>query len=140
MAFEISRLRISYYNILGYFLKQESKDPQILDCLHKWGLELGISELELKRLRINPASLRYERPQKITDKLQQVYDLVFMIYLDGVVEDIELTVASTYALATGLEAHVVNNLLKALVTAPDDETDINEVRTDIGQHPEFYTN
>lgn len=140
MAFEISRLRISYYNILAYFLKHAPEDQQILNCLQKWGVELGISELELKRLRISRGSLNYERPQKITDKLQQVYDLVFMIYLDGVVEDIELKVASSYALATGLEAHVVNNLLKALVTAPDDETDLSELRSDIDQHPEFYTN
>jgi hypothetical protein len=138
MAFELNRLRISYYNILAYFLEHAGKEKPVIDCLQKWGLELGIAELELKRLCLSPGLISYQRPQKVTDKLQQVYDLVFMIYLDGEVEDVELALASRYALATGLETHVVNNLLKALIAAPEEGSDEMQLRADISQHPELY--
>ena len=109
-----------------------------MQCLLKWGTQLNISKIELERIMAMPGLLNFEKPGKEGDALEQVYDLVYITYMDGVVEDVELQAISTYTKAIGMEPHVVNNLLKALVSASYDGVEDQEIRKDILSHPEVY--
>ena len=133
-------LRSSFSNILAYIIKEEVHCASKLDCLSKWGAQLGFHPAELHRLINTPAKLKYEAPETSIDALSQVYDLVHMVYMDGIVEDVELELVSLYASGVGLEAHVVNNLLKALVTAQIDgiSDEAEAIRSDLKAHPEVY--
>ena len=51
-----------------------------------------------------------------------------MIYLDGKVEDIELELVTRYAEKTGFQSHIVNDLLKTIVTAPYDGFSFTHVK------------
>ncbi|AHM61016.1 hypothetical protein D770_13810 [Flammeovirgaceae bacterium 311] len=134
----LKSLKSSYNNVLAFFTKEENSCAYKLQCLVKWGFQLGIHKAELHRYMKDPALLRFEYPASHIDALSQVYDLVYMVYMDGVVEDIELEVVSEYASSIGLEAYVVNNLLKAMVAAQMDGTSDEVLRTDITEHPEVY--
>lgn len=134
----INRLRKSFYNVFAYFLNQEEKNTQVMNCLLKWGEHLGIHKLDLQRIIAMPGLLSFQKPLKTNDSLEQIYDVLFMINMDGVVEDEELSVISHYTSVLGLEPYVVNNLLKALVSAPYEGVAENELRKDINSHPEMY--
>lgn len=134
----LNRLRKSFYNIFAYFLTQEQDNEQVMDCLLKWGVDLDIHKFELQRIMVMPGMLSFQKPLKTNDSLEQIYDVLFMINMDGVVEDSELIVISRYAAALGLEAYVVNNLLKALVSAPYDGVEEKDLRKEIRIHPEIY--
>ena len=129
-------LRNSFINILAFVMQNENSCDSRLICLSKWGTELGYQEEELQKLMFKPSSLVYKAPVSNIDALSQVYDLVCMVYMDGIVEDIELDLVSIYASGVGLEAHVVNNLLKALVAAQLDGIPNEAIRSDIKVHPE----
>ena len=60
--------------------------------------------------------------------IEHLFNLVFMIYLDGKVEDIELEVVSKYAEKIGFQSHIVNDLLKTIVTAPYDGFSFKHVK------------
>ena len=51
-----------------------------------------------------------------------------MIYLDGKIEDVELEIVTKYAEKIGFKSHIVNDLLKTIVTAPYDGFDFQHVR------------
>ncbi|WP_236613973.1 hypothetical protein [Nafulsella turpanensis] len=110
-----------------------------MNCLFKWGLQLNIYKIELLRIRAMPALLSFEKPTRENEALEQVYDLVYMTYMDGIVEDVELEVINSFVKAIGMEPHVVNNMLKALVSASFDGVDDASLRKDILLHPEVYT-
>jgi hypothetical protein len=131
-------LKRSYFNVLAFFMLDENSCADKLSCLLKWGAELGVSRVELHRLMKNPALLPYQAPENQIDALAQTYDLVYMVYMDGIVEDVELQVVSEYASSIGLESCIVNNLLKALVAAQIDGITDEALRSDIIIHPEVY--
>lgn len=136
----INRMRKSFYNIFAFFLEEEEdrESSRVMDCLLKWGEELGIKRDELFGIMAIPKMLTFKMPDKLSDALEQIYDLLFMINMDGTVEDIELSVINIYSEKLGLEPHVVNNLLKALVTASFDGVKDQELRNDIKRYPEVY--
>lgn len=134
----LSSLKRSYFNVLAFYMLDENSCADKLSCLLKWGAELSIAKVELHRLMKNPALLPYQAPETQIDALAQVYDLVYMVYMDGIIEDVELQVVSEYAGSIGLESCIVNNLLKALIAAQMDGVTDEALRSDIKVHPEVY--
>ena len=64
--------------------------------------------------------LTYSPPQTKEEKIRSVYHLVYMIYLDRVIEDVELEVAMIYAEKIGLNKIVVAKLFQSIATAAFD--------------------
>lgn len=134
----LNKLRKSFYNIFAYFLAESEHNKQIMPCLLKWGMQLNIQKVDLHRIIAMPGLLSFEKADRESEALEQIYDLVYITYMDGVVEDVELQAISTYTKAIGMEPHVVNNLLKALVSANYDGVEDLEIRKEILSHPEVY--
>ncbi len=112
----LDSVKRSYFNILGLFLEAEKIESQYLRCLLKWGVQLGLNPEDLRKANIDLANLTYEKPTEKVEKLEAIYHLVYMIYLDEVVEDVELEVASIFASTLGFQKTVVSDLFKAIAT------------------------
>ncbi|NJN25683.1 MAG: hypothetical protein HC819_06850 [Cyclobacteriaceae bacterium] len=122
---EIKSIKDSFFHIYHSFLNEGYLSKDFVGCLFKWGIQLHITEDELKF--IDPTTDEKEIASE--DKaLQHLFNLVYMIYLDGRIEDIELEVVTKYAEKIGFESHIVNDLLKAIVTAPYDGFDFGHVK------------
>ncbi|MCG8308017.1 MAG: hypothetical protein MI975_11545 [Cytophagales bacterium] len=122
---ELKSIKESFFHIYHSFLDEGFISKDFVGCLFKWGVQLRITEDELKY--INP-SFEEERVSDTEKALEHLFNLVFMIYLDGKVEDIELEVVTRYAEKTGFQSHIVNDLLKTIVTAPYDGFDFKHVK------------
>ena len=132
---EAKSIKDSFFHIYHSFLDEGFLSKDFVGCLFKWGVQLHISEEELKY--INPS---YEEDE-ITSKdaaLEHLFNLVYMIYLDGQVEDIELEVVTKYAEKIGFKSHIVNDLLKTIVTAPYDGFDFTHVKEHLREIIEYY--
>ena len=112
----LDSVKRSYFNILGLFLEAEKIESQYLRCLLKWGVQLRLNPEDLRKANIDLANLTYEKPTEKVEKLEAIYHLVYMIYLDEVVEDVELEVASIFASTLGFQKTVVSDLFKAIAT------------------------
>ena len=122
---EVKSIKESFYHIYHSFLDEGTISKDIVGCLFKWGIQLHISESELKFI-----SPDYNKTA-VTDKdkgLVHIFNLVYMVYLDGTVEDIELEVVTQFAEKIGFQSHIVNDLLKTIVTAPYDGYDFIQMK------------
>ena len=128
---EYNSVRKSFFNIFALFIKTESISSQMMDCIFKWGIQLGISRDELHFILNKPDAIQYVEPENQIEAIEHVYDIVYMIYLDGIVEDVELEVTMKYAENLGFKPHIVGDLLKAIVTAPHDGLDKTQVRKEL---------
>jgi len=134
---EIKSIKDSFFHIYHSFLNEGFLSKDFVGCLFKWGIQLHITEDELKY--IDP---KMDEPE-ITSKekaVEHLFNLVFMIYLDGRVEDIELEVVTKFAEKIGFKSHIVNDLLKAIVTAPYDGFDFKHVKQHLKEIIEFSEN
>lgn len=131
---EVTSMKDSFFHIYHSFLNEGFISKDFVGCLFKWGVQLHISEDELEF--IDPLK---EEDNIITKEnaIEHLFNLVFMIYLDGVVEDIELEVVSKYAEKIGFKSHVVNDLLKTIVTAPYDGFDFKHVKEHLREFIEY---
>jgi hypothetical protein len=117
---QLQSVKNSYLNILALFLGQEKIDTRYLRCLLKWGFQLHLNPEDLRLANIDITHLKFEHPDEKVEKLEAMYHLVYMIYLDEVVEDIELEVATIYAEKLGFKASLVSELFKSIATAAYD--------------------
>lgn len=131
---EIASMKDSFFHIYHSFLNEGFISKDSVGCLFKWGVQLHISEDELEF--IDPLKDDYDIITK-ENAIEHLFNLVFMIYLDGVVEDIELEVVSKYAEKIGFRSHVVNDLLKTIVTAPSDGFNFKHVKEHLREFLEY---
>jgi hypothetical protein len=128
---EYQDVKKAFFNIFSFFLDTEPESVEFHDCIYKWGIQLGVGKDVLDFFVSEPSTIKFEKPDTRLKALEQVYDLVYMIYLDGIVEDVELKVASKFAQSLGFEEYIVGELLKSIVTAPYDGISGREVRKEL---------
>ena len=119
-ATEQAKLKQSYFNLLGLFLSLPEINSRYARCLIKWSVQLQISADDVVKLGKDLVELTYSPPNTREEKLKAVYHLVYMIYLDQVIEDDELELAMMYAEKLGLNKIVVAKLFQSIATAPAD--------------------
>ena len=117
---EKEKLKGSYFNLLGLFLSSEQVDSRFVRCMINWSAQLGITSQDLVKQGKDISSLTYSAPVSANDKLKSVYHLVYMIYMDNTIEDVELEVAMIYAEKIGLNKIVVAKLFQSIATASYD--------------------
>ena len=117
---EKDKLKKDYFNLLALFLKEPQVESRFVRCLIKWGVQIGLTSDDLVKLGKDLNQLAYAAPKSKDEKLKSVYHLVYMIYLDRVIEDIELEVAMLYAEKIGLNKIVVAKLFQSIATAASD--------------------
>ena len=128
---EIDSIKSSFFNILALFLNKESVESKYVACLMKWSAQLNLSQDDLHRIEGEFDQLEFKATDDKVKKMEAIYHLVHMIYLDNIVEDIELEVASVYAQELGFEASIVGELFKAIATAPFDGRSTSEVKSNV---------
>ena len=102
-------------------------ESKYIRCLVKWGIQLGVNVDDLKELEITNATI----PSDKAGRLEALYHLIYMIYLDKVVEDIELEVATAYAEKLGLQKELVGDLFKSIATLGYDNYSVRDVRKEV---------
>ena len=99
----------------------------------KWSTQLELSIQDLHRIEENFDHLEFKPLTSKQEKLEAIFNLVHMIYLDNIVEDIELEVATMYAKQLGFKEGLVDELFKAIATAPYDGKSTLDVRNEIAE-------
>jgi hypothetical protein len=124
-------IKASYFNLLAALFEQESIKSAHAKCLIKWGVQLGINPQDIDDLGKGLVHPIFSSPKDEVAKLESVYHLVHMIYLDKIVEDIELEVASMYATRLGFKNNLVGDLFKSIATAEFDLSSPEDVRKEV---------
>lgn len=127
----LNSVKQSYFNILGLFLHEDQMKSRYLRCLLKWGFQLQLSPEDLRKSNVDLAVLSYAHPDEKLQKLEAIYHLVYMIYLDEVVEEVELEVATIYAQTLGFGPETVSELFKSIATQDYDTDSERDVREEI---------
>ena len=134
----LDSVKKSYFNIVALFLGHEKIESRFLRCLLKWGFQLHLTTDDLRNADVDISHLKFTSVGDKVEKLEAIYHLVFMIYLDEVVEDIELEVATIYAKELGFKSNVVSELFKNIATEPYDQASERNVRQEVMEFLSLY--
>jgi hypothetical protein len=134
----LDSVKKSYFNIVALFLGHGKIESRFLRCLLKWGFQLHLTADDLRNADVDISHLKFTSVGDKVEKLEAIYHLVFMIYLDEVVEDIELEVATIYAKELGFKSNVVSELFKNIATEPYDKPSERNVRQEVMDFLSLY--
>ena len=124
---DILKVKKSYFNLLAVMMTSQTVESKYIRCLVKWGIQLGVNIEDLKELEKASAII----PSDKAGRLEALYHLIYMIYLDKVVEDIELEVATAYAEKLGLQKELVGDLFKSIATLGYDNYSVQDVHKEV---------
>ena len=124
---DLSKVKKSYFNLLSAYKTAGKIEGRYLACIVKWGIQLGVNADDLREQENSEPSL----PSEKNARIEALYHLVYMIYLDRVVEDLELEVAADYAMKLGFEKELVGDLFKSIATIPYDETSPQDIQKEV---------
>jgi hypothetical protein len=128
---QIESVKNSYFNILAFFLSMDKVDTRYVRCLLKWGFQLQLTPGDIKRTGMDMSQISFSKPEEKIDLLESIYHLVQMIYIDKVIEDVELEVATIYAEKLGFKPSVVSGLFQSIATATYDDFPSRDVRKEV---------
>jgi hypothetical protein len=135
---QLNSVKQSYFNIVALFLDREKIESRYLRCLLKWGFQLHLNPQDLHYAQIDVSHLAFKEPDEKLDRFESLYHLVYMIYLDEVVEDTELEVATIYGEKLGFKQEVVRELFQSIATAGYDEDKPRNFREEIREFLKIY--
>ena len=127
----LASIKKSYFNILALFLGSEKIETRFLRCLLRWGFQLKLTPDDLKFADVDISNVKFTEIGDKFEKLESIYHLVYMIYLDDVVEDVELEIATVYAEELGFRKSVVSELFKSIATEPYDKSGERDVHQEV---------
>jgi hypothetical protein len=127
---QLASLKKTYLNLLALFLENPSLESRYLRCLLKWGFQLQVGPADLSRTT-DLSNMTFTLPADKVIRLEAIYHLVYMIYLDRVVEDVELEVASVYAGKLGFNPSLVSELFKSIATISSDTEKPLNIRDEV---------
>ncbi len=124
---DIVKVKKSYFNLLAVMMTSPKIESKYVRCLVKWGIQLGVNVEDLKDLEKTDAII----PSDKAGRLEALYHLVYMIYLDQVMEDTELEIATEYAEKLDFKKELVGDLFKSIATLGYDSYSVQDVRKEV---------
>jgi hypothetical protein len=125
---QLESVKKSYLNIVALFLSHDEVNSRYFRCLLKWGFQLHIGPDDLRQ-HAELVGLQFTSPEEMSKKAEEIFNLVTMIYLDKVVEDAELEVATIYAEKLGFPSSLVSEFFTAIATADEEGDTLESVQS-----------
>ena len=104
-------------------------DQTELDMLHRFGLRMGFTDIEIDCLIESTRKVDHNPPYELSKRFEQLYNIVKMIWADGVIDKNEMRLANSYATKLAFKENEIPKLLVLLINGikeGKDEEDLFE--------------
>ncbi|MEM7108191.1 MAG: hypothetical protein AAF519_08185 [Bacteroidota bacterium] len=72
---------------------------------------MGMSNEELELIKSNPEAIEFKTPNSYGEKIEQIYDFLSLISVDGSIDDEEVELCRSLALKFDLAPRIIDDLL-----------------------------
>ncbi len=124
---ELKAVKQSFTLLYSLLANSNVDQERLVNCMYKWGLQLGIHKEEVDRIITNVRPVNEK--QDSLKAIEHIYHLVYLIYLDGEVEDDELYLTMHYVESLGYSSNIVKDLIQAISSAPYKEINKKQLQT-----------
>jgi uncharacterized tellurite resistance protein B-like protein len=100
-----------------------------LDYLNKLCYNYNLDKADLDYIMDNAYAIPFYAPAHAMERLEQIYDLVRLVLIDEQIDERKVKLCVEVAEKLGFKAHIVGDLIKALVNVTE-ETGENTLRKD----------
>jgi hypothetical protein len=98
-----------------------------MELLHKIGSKLGFSDHKIDDLIATTNKSDYIPPYELSERFEQLYEIVQMMLVDGVVDKNEMCLASGFAIKSGFIEREIPGLLVLLINGIKEDKNEEEL-------------
>ncbi|MEO9512144.1 MAG: hypothetical protein ABJN84_18015 [Flavobacteriaceae bacterium] len=107
-------LKSHFLRLYQMAFTDDNFDTLELQMLYRFAEERGVDQEQLNEVLLNP-SQDSTIPEKLDDKIEYLYDLVLMIWADGVATEDEVNTLKKYCLKFGFMEENVDDICEFLL-------------------------
>jgi hypothetical protein len=126
---EIANIRSHFAHLCQLALADAFVTKDELEYLTKLYTHYGLSQEEFNSIMDNAFAIPFAAPEKTILRLEQLYDLVRMVLIDESIDERKVKLCVEVAQKLGFQAHIVGDLIKALVNV-EEETGEDKLEMD----------
>lgn len=102
-------------NLIALACADGSLDKSEMDLIFKIGVNAGLSPVELKRIFERPDSIAFFPPDSYRERIEQLYDMVMVMMVDGEFHENEIALCKLTAIKLGFKHQIIDKIVNDTV-------------------------
>lgn len=98
-------------NLVALACADGSLDKNEMDLIFKIGVRAGLSPDELQRIFQRPDSIALYPPDSYRERIEQLYDMVMVMMVDGDLHDNEIALCKLTAIKLGFKHQIIDKMV-----------------------------
>jgi len=90
-------------------------DKNELDLILRIGAQVGLSREELLRIIQRPQSISFRAPDSFRERIEQLYDMVLIMMIDGEIHENEVALCKLTAIRLGFKHQVIEKIVADVI-------------------------
>lgn len=102
-------------NLVALACADGSLDNREMDLIFKIGVRAGLSPGEIERIFDRPESVPFYPPESYRERIEQLYDMVMVMMVDGELHDKEISFCKFTALKLGFSHKIIDSMINHII-------------------------
>ena len=118
-------------NLVALAASDGEIDKNEIDLILNIGAKIGLSHKELWRIIERPDSISFRAPNSFREKIQQLYDMVFVMMIDGKIHENEIALCKLTAIKLGFQHQIIDEMVLQIIDMIAKKLDPDYVLSDL---------
>lgn len=102
-------------NLVALAASDGELDKNELDLIFRIGARVGLSRDELLRIIQRPESISFRAPEYFRERIEQLYDMVLIMMIDGEIHENEVALCKLTAIRLGFKHQVIDQMVHDVI-------------------------
>jgi uncharacterized tellurite resistance protein B-like protein len=102
-------------NLIVLSLSDNTPSREEFEIITKVGARIGLEEADLKRILERPESIEFIAPKNDDERIEQLYDMVAVMMVDGKIDSREVNYCKSIAIKLGFMPEVIDDMVAELM-------------------------
>ena len=124
--------REHFVHLVKIALADGKMDSSENELLYRFGKKLSLTEQEIESIIKTPGKTTFHPTYKLSDRFEQIYDIVKMLLIIGKADDQSIRMANCYAIAAGFEVDetdlIIELLMDGIIKGKNEEDLLSEYK------------
>jgi uncharacterized tellurite resistance protein B-like protein len=102
-------------NLVALAASDGEIDNNELNLIFKIGARVGLSRDELLRIIQRPSSIDFKAPDYFRERIEQLYDMVLIMMIDGEIHENEVALCKLTAMRLGFRHQIIDKMIMEVI-------------------------
>lgn len=98
-------------NLVALGCADGSLDKSEMDLIFQIGIKGQLTPDELNRIFSRPDSIKFYPPESFQERIEQLYDMVLVMMVDGEIHDNEVAICKVIAMKLGFKHQIIDKMV-----------------------------